>query len=61
MKKGFVVLFFIIVAAAATAYGTFSGNNGYTDYNYDVDADYYGCPNSKRVHKLNLKKKRRSM
>lgn len=30
----------------------FFGNEHYTD------VDYYGCPNSKRIKKLNLKKKR---
>lgn len=30
----------------------FFGNDHYTDM------DYYGCPNSKRIKKLNLKKRR---
>ena len=35
---------------------TVSEETVYNDY-----AEYYGCPNSKRISKLNLRKKRKSL
>jgi len=60
MKK----LFVIIIALIVSLFGIFFyGSNttgeqedvNYTNYE-DDPVNYYGCPNSKRIKKLNLKK-----
>ena len=60
-KGGFGII--LILIAAILGFSLFgcsadTGNNG-GGYNYeDEPVDYYGCPNSKRIKKLNLLKKK---
>lgn len=57
MKKVILLIITIIMAIAGVSIysGQAEQNNDYNYNNYDT-ADYYGCPNSKRIKKLNLKK-----
>lgn len=64
MKK--ITRIVIVIAAAvigflAAALGMrmCGGNESSIEMNWDDRADYYGCPNSRRVKKLNLAKSKR--
>ena len=61
MKKGIMVLIGVIVAIlslSAVVIGCDRGNKPDDPQEIDDPVDYYGCPNSKRIRKLNLKKSR---
>lgn len=45
-------IFLAIASIAGVGYAVFSGFS----YILMENADYYGCPNSKRIKRLNLKK-----
>jgi len=66
MKKAFALL--LIIFAALFGVASFGGcgasernnsNNNNSNNGIDDPVDYYGCPNSKRIRKLNLKKSKR--
>ena len=61
MKKifTFILLFFIVVTTGYRC-SSFAGFSGDDYYGGDVYCEY-GCPNSKRVKKLNLFKKKKTM
>ena len=63
MKKRPVLTALLILLAALTfgsvaACGIFDG--GGFEFNGGDNVTYYGCPNSRRVKKLNLRKNRRT-
>lgn len=62
MKKiiNVVIAAILLVAVAILSIGCASESNEQPETEYEVTTDYYGCPNSKRVKKLNLKKQRRN-
>ncbi len=57
MKKVCIVILMVFLMAA----GISSCNNSGPFSAGDDDVDYYGCPNSNRVKKLNLKKSRKRL
>lgn len=59
MKKivlGVILLISSMALFLSACSGSLGGNDDPQEYE-DVQ-DYYGCPNSKRIKKLNLKKRR---
>ena len=61
MRRFFSVILALIFVLL-TSFSCSSLISYYTDANNSEDmADYYGCPNSKRVRKLNMRKKRKSI
>lgn len=61
MKKTFAILVIVLAAlfGVASFGGCSSSSSGGGNNSYDDPVDYYGCPNSKRIRKLNLKKSKR--
>lgn len=58
MKKKIIVLIVTIVAAICGVFGYSYYNQG-TPLINNYDVEYYGCPNSNRIKKLNTEKRKR--
>lgn len=61
MEKKFIGVILLAILAAFAGSCAYNGQSqtGVSIEHPDVDVvDYYGCPNSKRIKKLNLKKRR---
>lgn len=57
-KKSLIVIIIAIVVAIAGGYAVSTSDIDITDFHI-IGAEYYGCPNSKRVNRLNLRKNRK--
>ena len=58
MKKSFALIIILLAALFGVAsFGGCSASDNGGSSSYDDPVDYYGCPNSKRIQKLNLKKR----
>lgn len=59
MKKKIIVLIVTIVAAICGVFGYSHYNNKGMPFINNYDVEYYGCPNSNRIKKLNTEKRKR--